>query len=193
MMDGSYLSNPLVFLIEVIFGTYVLVLMLRFVLQLVHADFYNPVSQFIVRVTSPVLHPLRRVIPAMAGMDTASLVAMWLFKSLELGLILLVTGSSASLAGVVLWALPELVRLAINLFLYAILIEVILSWVNPGSYNPAVGLVQRITAPLLTPARRLIPPIGGLDLSPMLVMIGLVLLKMLLIPPLQLLVATPFR
>lgn len=192
-MDGSYLSNPLVFLIEVIFGTYVLVLMLRFVLQLVHADFYNPVSQFIVRVTSPVLHPLRRVIPAMAGMDTASLVAMWLFKSLELGLILLVTGSSASLAGVVLWALPELVRLAINLFLYAILIEVILSWVNPGSYNPAVGLVQRITAPLLTPARRLIPPIGGLDLSPMLVMIGLVLLKMLLIPPLQLLVATPFR
>jgi YggT family protein len=192
-VTSSYLSNPLVFLVEILFGAYILVLMLRFLLQLVHADFYNPVSQFIVRITSPVLHPLRRIIPGFAGLDTASIVAMWLLKSSELMLILLITGSAGHLLATLAWSIPELVGLLINVFLYAILIEVIISWVNPGSYNPVIGLVQSLTAPLLQPARRLIPSISGLDLSPMAVMIGLVLLKMLLLPPLRMLVATPFR
>ena len=87
---------------------------------------------------------------------------------------------------------PELVALVINVFLIAILIQVILSWVNPGGYNPAAALVHSLTAPLLRPAQRAIPPIAGLDLSPMVVMIGLVLLKMLLLPPLQTLTASPF-
>jgi YggT family protein len=91
------------------------------------------------------------------------------------------------------WAIPELIGLVINIFLFAILIQVILSWINPGGYNPLTGIIHGLTEPLLRPARRLIPPIGGLDLSPMVVMIGLVLLKMLLLPPLQLLMASPFR
>ena len=192
-MDSSYLTNPLVFLIQVLFGVYILVVMLRFLLQLVKADFYNPVSQFIVKVTSPVLQPLRRYIPGLGGIDVASLVLMWLLKSVELSLILLAGGATTNLLATLAWSIPELVALAINVFLFAILIQVILSWVSPGGYNPAATLIHTLTEPLLRPARRLIPPFSGLDLSPMLVMVGLVLLKMLLLPPLQVLMATPFR
>ena len=193
-MDSSYLTNPLVFLIQVLFGAYILVVMLRFLLQLVKADFYNPVSQFIVKVTSPVLQPLRRYIPGFGGIDVASLVLMWLLKSVELSLTLLAGGgATTNLLATLAWSIPELVALAINVFLFAILIQVILSWVSPGGYNPAAALIHTLTEPLLRPARRLIPPFSGLDLSPMLVLVGLVLLKLLLLPPLQMLMATPFR
>ena len=192
-MDGSYLTNPLVFLVQVIFGAYTMVVMLRFLLQLVKADFYNPVSQFVVKVTTPPLRPLRRIIPGMRGLDIASIVLMWILKSLELALIMMIGGLGTSLLPALAWSIPELVSLCINVFLFAILIQVIISWVNPGVYNPVIGLLHSITEPLLGPARRIAPPISGLDLSPMLVMIGLMLLKMLLLPPLQMLVGSPFR
>ena len=191
-MGNSYLTNPLVFLIQVLFGAYILVVMLRFLLQLVRADFYNPVSQFLVKVTTPVLRPLRQIIPGVGGIDIASIVLMWLLKSVELGLIILISGADTSVLAALAWSVPELIGLVINVFLFAILIQVILSWINPGGYNPLASLIQGLTEPLLRPARKLIPPIGGLDLSPMVVMIGLVLLKMLLLPPLQMLMASPF-
>jgi len=192
-MGGAYLTNPLVFLIQVIFGAYILVVMLRFLLQLVKADFYNPVSQFVVKVTTPPLRPLRRIIPGIAGLDVAAIILMWLLKSLELALIMMIGGLGTSLLPALAWSIPELISLFINVFLFAILIQVIISWVNPGGYNPVIGLLNSLTEPLLGPARRIVPPISGLDLSPMLVMIGLVLLKMLLLPPIQLLVGSPFR
>ena len=192
-MGDSYLTNPLVFLIQVIFGAYIMVVMLRFLLQLVKADFYNPVSQFVIKVTSPPLRPLRRIIPGIGGVDVSSIVLMWILKSLELALIMVIGGLGTSLLPALAWSIPELISLFINVFLFAILIQVIISWVNPGGYNPIIGLLNSITEPLLGPARRIVPPISVLDLSPMLVMIGLMLLKMLLLPPLQLLVASPFR
>ena len=192
-MGDSYLTNPLVFLIQVIFGAYIMLVMLRFLLQLVKADFYNPVSQFVIKVTSPPLRPLRRIIPGIGGVDISSIVLMWMLKSLELALIMVIGGLGTSLLPALAWSIPELISLFINVFLFAILIQVIISWVNPGGYNPIIGLLNSITEPLLGPARRIVPPISGLDLSPMLVMIGLMLLKMLLLPPLQLLVASPFR
>ena len=192
-MGNDYLSNPLVFLIQFLFGIYILLVMLRFLLQLTRADFYNPVSQFIVKATAPLLNPLRRVIPGFAGIDLGSIVLMWLLQSLELALIVIVSGMGTNLAATLAWALPELVNLALNVFLFAILIQVILSWINPGTYNPALGLINSLTEPVLRPARRIIPPISGLDLSPMVVMVGLTLLKMLLLPPLQMLTGTPFR
>jgi YggT family protein len=190
-MDGSYLTNPAVFLIQTLFGLYVLVVMLRFLLQLTRADFYNPISQFVVKVTSPVLRPLRQIIPGVAGIDLASLVLAWLLKSVELMLVLMVLGLGGALSAL-LWAIPELVDLVINILLVAIVIQVILSWISPGGYNPAGQLLYALTEPLLRPARSLLPPISGLDLSPMLVMIGLVLLKMLLLPPLKLVTGSPF-
>lgn len=192
-MGSDYLSNPLIFLIQLLFGLYILIVMLRFLLQLTRADFYNPVSQFIVKATSPLLNPLRRVIPGIAGVDLAAIVLMWLLQTIELALIVMISGMGGGLVFTIAWAVPELVNLAINVFLFSILIQVILSWVNPGTYNPALGLIHSLTEPVLRPARRMIPPISGLDLSPMLVMVGLTLLKMLLLPPLQMLTGTPFR
>ncbi len=187
-MGGGYLTNPLVFLVQVLFEAYILVVLLRFFLQLTRSDFYNPLSQFIVRITSPVLIPLRRVIPGVGGMDIAALVLAWALKALEL---LIVTAlSGAFMPGLaILGAIPGLVELSINIFLYAIIIQAILSWVNPGHYNPAASLLHSFTAPILRPVQRFIPPIGGLDLSPMAAIIGLILLKMLILPPLRQLVA----
>ncbi len=191
-MGSSYLTNPMVFLIQVLFGAYILVVMLRFILQLVKADFYNPISQFIVKVTTPVLHPIRRIIPAIRGIDSASVLLMWLLKGVELGLIAAIMGVATNTLMAFAWAIPELLELTLNIFLFAIFIQVILSWINPGGHNPAAGLIHTLTAPILRPAQRLIPPISGLDLSPIVVMVGLTLLKMLLLPPLKHLTQSPF-
>jgi YggT family protein len=184
-MDSGYLSDPVVFLIQVVFGLYTLIVVLRFLLQLVRADFYNPLSQFIVKATSPVLTPLRRVIPGVGGLDVSSLLLAWLLKTVELLLTYLVKGFGLLIGPALALAIPELVALVINIYLFGILILVILSWVAPGGGNPALILLYQLTAPLLEPVRRRMPDMGGLDLSPMVVMVGLVLLKMLLVPPLE--------
>ncbi|RLJ18820.1 YggT family protein [bacterium endosymbiont of Escarpia laminata] len=192
MMDGNYLANPAIFLIQTLFGLYILAVVLRLILQLVKADFYNPVSQFLVRATNPPLKLLRRFIPGFGGIDISSIVLAWALKAAELGLVILLSGASVNALGPILWAIPELVELLINIFLFAILIQVILSWINPGAYNPVSALLYSLTDPVMRPARRILPPISGLDLSPMLVMIGLVLLKMLLLPPLRIITGSPF-
>ncbi len=188
-MDPGYLAQPAVFLVKVLFGLYATLVVLRFLLQLVRADFYNPLSQFIVKATRPVLNPLRRVIPGVSGIDIASLVLAWLVITLEQLAILSLAGSGFQPLGAALLAIPELITLFINVFLFAILIQVILSWVNPGGYNPAIGLIHSLTEPLLAPVRRRMPNMGGLDLSPMVVMLGLVVLEMLLIPPVKAVIA----
>ena len=183
-MDG-YLARPLVFLVQLGFGLYTLVVLLRFLLQVVRADFHNPVSQFVVRLTAPLLKPLRRAVPPVGRYDTASVVLAWLLKSAELAIIGALIGAGSNVPLVLLWALPALVSLTINVFLFAVLIVVILSWINPQGYSPALLILHRLTSPILEPARRLVPPVGGLDLSPMLVMAGLYLLEMLVVPPLM--------
>ena len=183
-MDSSYVTNPIVFLIQVAFGIYTLIVLLRFLLQLVRADFYNPLSQFIVKATTPILRPLRRFVPGIGGIDVSSLLLAWILKTIELALIYLVSGLGFQLLPSIVLAIPELVDLTINVFLFSILILVILSWVNPGGHNPASSLLYDLTNPLLAPVRRRMPDMGGLDLSPMVVMVVLYLLKMLFIPPL---------
>ncbi len=184
-MGSGYLSQPAVFLVQVIFGLYAILVLLRFLLQLTRADFYNPLSQFIVKATTPVLNPLRRIVPTVGGMDTASLVLAWLVITVEQLAILAITGVGFQLLAAALLAIPELLSLTINIFLFAILIQVIISWINPGSYNPALGLIHSLTEPLLGPVRRRMPDMGGFDLSPLVVMVGLVVLEMLLIPPIR--------
>lgn len=191
-MSSSYLTNPLVFLIQTLFGLYIVLVLVRFMLQWARADFYNPLSQFVVKVTSPALRPLRRLIPGYANLDLAALVLAWLLKSIELAVLVLILGVGVLPFGALLWSVPALVQVLINIILFAVLIRVILSWVNPDPYNPAVSLLMRLTDPVMRPAQRLIQPIGGIDLSPMAVMIALVLLEMLLVPPLKWLVGSPF-
>jgi YggT family protein len=184
-MGTPYVSDAGEFLIQTAFGLYVLAVMLRFLLQWVRADFYNPVSQFLVKVTSPVLRPLRRVIPGYAGIDFAAIVLMLGLKLVEWWLVLWLKGIAPAAGGVFFLAVADLLSLVVNVFLVAILIQVILSWVNPGAHNPVSSLLWRLNEPLLGPARRLLPPISGLDLSPILVVVVLQLLKYLLVAPVR--------
>jgi len=180
---GGYGANAIVFLIQTIFSLYLIAIMVRFLLQLAHADFYNPVSQFLVKVTNPPLIPLRRVIPGFMGIDFAAVVLMLALKMLELFLILLLNGVSLSIPSIVVLSIAELLKLLINVYFFSILIQIIISWVNPGAYNPIVSLLHSINEPLLGRARRLIPPISGFDLSPIIVIIGLQLILILFIAP----------
>ncbi len=191
-MSSEYFTNPLIFLIQIFLGLYGTLVLLRFFLQWVRADFYNPLSQFVVRLTAPPLRPLRRFLPGIGGLDWASLVLAWGLKSLELFLIGLLVGLGSQAWGALLWSLPALFGQVLTLFLGAVLIQAILSWVNPDPYHPLARFLQDLTAPLMRPAQRMLPPVGGLDLSPMLVMVGLILLEMLLLPPLKWLTGSPF-
>lgn len=182
---GGVLSDALSFLIRTLFDLYIAAVALRFLLQWVRADFYNPISQFLVRITNPPLRPLRRFIPGYAGLDFASLTLMILLKAVEIAVLgLVAAGRVPAPLGLLVISLAEILKLMIYICMFAIIIEVILSWVNPGAYNPATVLIYRLTEPLLAPARRLLPPMGGLDLSPLIVLIFLQLTLIVLIRPL---------
>lgn len=189
-MNG-YLLNPVEFIITTLFQLYIVIVMLRFLLQWVRADFYNPFSQFIVKVTNPPLKPLRRIIPGVGGIDMASVVLMLLLQFISLSLVLLLRGSGISLGVLFIWSLAELIELAFNVFIFSIIIQAIMSWFNQGrgGYNPVSLLLYSLNEPLLRPARRLIPPIQGLDLSPLVALIALQVIKMLVVPPLRYLAA----
>jgi YggT family protein len=194
-MGSSYLASPLLLIINTIFDLYVMLVLLRFLLQMFRANFYNPVSQFIVRATTPPLKPLRRIIPGFAGQDMAALVLCLillmikylLIRSLGVGALdianVVTPIASISIAGLVFVAIAEILATFINIFLFAIIIQVILSWVNPGAYNPVTAVVASISNPVMRPIRRFIPAMGGLDLSPLFATLALMVIKMLLIPP----------
>jgi len=182
---GGYAGNAGVFLIQAIFGLYLIAVMLRFILQVVRADFYNPVSQFLVKATNPPLVPMRRVIPGVMGVDVAAILLMLIIKIVEIFLITLIGGISLSIMGLVVFAIADLLELFLNVFFFTILIQVVMSWVNPGGHNPTISLLYSINEPLLSRARRIIPPISGFDLSPIIVVIFIQLLSILLIAPIK--------
>ena len=184
-MGGSYVGNAATFLIETLFGLYILIVMLRFLLQWARADFYNPISQFIVKATQAPLAPLRRVVPTVANLDLAAALFMFALKFVELWLITGLLGMSPQIGGVAMMSIAELFGLLVNVFIFSILIQVIISWVNPGMHNPVMGLLHTLNEPLLAPARRIIPPISGLDLSPIVVIIFLQLVSMLAVAPIH--------
>lgn len=187
----STLVTIIDFLLTTLFQLYITVVVLRFLLQWVRADFYNPLSQFIVKVTNPLVRPLRRLIPGWGGLDLATLLLAYLLTVLQLALVGthispfdipgLLDGQSLQPVALVLLSLLDLAMLFIGIFFVTIIIQAIISWVNPGHYNPATALLYSLTAPLLRPARRLIPPISGIDLSPLLVVLALQVVKMLLV------------
>ncbi len=189
-MGGDYFGNAGTFLISTVFGLYILLVLLRFLFQLVRADFYNPISQAVVKLTNPALRPLRRVIKGVAGIDVASVVLLLVLKVTELSLVAALQGIGMGFIGLFVLALAALLQMTLHVFLFAVLIQVILSWVAPRAYNPASSLLLSLTEPLLRPARRLIPALGGLDFSPIVVLVVLQLSSMLIIAPLRDLGAT---
>ncbi|GAB4507482.1 MAG: YggT family protein [Sulfuricaulis sp.] len=179
---NSFFTEAGVLIVEVVFGLYILAVLLRFLFQLVRADFYNPISQFLVALTNPLLKPLRRIIPGLFGIDIASLVLLLILKCLEMFIVFWLGGYAPDLLPLLLAAVVDLLRLTINVYFYAILLRVILSWFMPYgmNQNPAGSLLTSLTEPLMRPARRLIPAVGGLDLSPIVVLVGLQLLQLAL-------------
>ena len=184
-MNGGYFTNAGVFLVDALFGIYIFLVMLRFLFQLVRADFYNPLSQAIVTATNPPLRPMRRVIPPLGAIDTSTLVLMVLLQLLSTWITTSLVGVSAAPGGLIVIALAELVSKTVWIFIGAVIIQVIASWVAPGAYNPLLAIVDSLTAPLMQPIRRLIPPLGGLDLSPLFVILGLQLMLILVVAPLR--------
>jgi len=181
-MGDDYFTNPLEFLISTLFSLYIMAVMLRFLLGLVRADFYNPVSQFLVRITNPLLIPLRKVVPSIGKFDSAAMLLMIVLQLAAITLILLLRGEGISPAVLVILTFATLVSLLIDVYMFAIIVEVIISWMNPGSYNPVSSLLHSLTSPLLRPIRNLVPPIAGIDLSPLFAIIGLQVLRMLILP-----------
>ena len=176
------LNDAAVFIIKTLGSLYLLIVLLRFILQLVRANFYNPLCQFIVKATQPLLKPLRRVIPSMFGLDMSSLVLALIIQMLLIAVILFLKGFMVDWVLLIPWALIALFSLFLNIIFYAMIISVILSWVAPGSHNPGAELVAQITEPVLAPFRRIIPNLGGLDISPIFAFIAIQLLQSWLIP-----------
>jgi YggT family protein len=173
------MSAPLLFIVETLFDLYVLCFILRLVMQMTRADFHNPLSQFIVRVTNPLLVPLRKLIPGYRGLDMAAVLLILMLELVATSVLFpLKTGMSPNPGTLIYFALLRTLVTVIRLYFFAILIYAILSFVSPGTYNPLSSVLASICEPVLRPVRRVIPPIGGIDLSPLFLLIGLQALLM---------------
>ena len=182
-MDNPYATDATVFLIRTVFGLFLMLVMLRLLLQMVRADFYNPISQFIVKATSWSIKPLRRIIPGLGGIDLASVVLLMAVQMLSIFLISLTRGMTVPIAGIAVLAVAELINLVFTIYLITLIAQAVLSWIGPGTYNPLTSLLYTLNEPVLRPIRRLIPVISGIDLSPLVALIAIQLLKILLVGP----------
>jgi len=180
----SYLANAAMILIEFAFGIAVALVVLRVLLQLVRANFHNPICQFLYKVSNPVLMPLRRVIPAWRRLDMAGVVLAWALLLLKRVLIFALVGAMPSFAGLAVIAFADLIGFVLMTVLLLIIVRVILSFVGSDNYHPVIPLVHQLTEPLLKPVRKRMPALGGLDLSPMIVVLACVLLQALVVAPL---------
>ncbi|PCJ30086.1 MAG: hypothetical protein COA99_18640 [Moraxellaceae bacterium] len=175
-------AGAFVFIIGYAFDIYIMIVLARFILQMVRADFYNPVSQFIVKVTTPVLKPLRRIIPGFGGIDIASIVLMFTLVLIKILILLLIdygSLSGLSLLTLSIITVKSAANIVLNFYMFCIFIGIILSWISQGSYNAFSALLHQITEPILAPARKILPPMGGLDLSPMIILILISFIKVL--------------
>ena len=168
-------------LVHTLFNLFLIAVLLRLLLQFARADFYNPVSQFLVKVTKPFLQPLRRIIPGLLGIDMAAVVLAILAQMLAITLLLFMNGFGfANPLALILWSVIGCVGVIVNIYFFSILASIILSWVAPGSYNPFVLLLHQLTEPVMAPFRKLLPSMGGLDLSPILVFLLINVVQILL-------------
>lgn len=191
------------FLLQSLFGLYILTFMLRFLFQCARVDFYNPLAQFLVKVTNPLLAPMRRVIPGLFGLDMAAIVVMLILQMAEIYIVGsrtihfhiegLLYGQFPPFLTALILAISSLFTIAIYVYMIALIIQAVISWVNPGSYNPISSLLYGLNEPLLRPVRRILPPIGGLDLSPLVIILLLNVLQIIITPNLHVLAYQFYR
>lgn len=172
--------NATIFLVDTLFNLYLMVVILRLWLQLARADFYNPFSQFIVKATQPVVGPLRRLIPSFGRLDTATLVFAFFIVVLKIfTMSMLFGGGVPPFVPLLVTALSQFITQILNLVFYILIIRAILSWVSQGS-NPMELVMMQLTEPFLGPIRRLIPPLGGLDLSVLIAILAIQFIRILI-------------
>ena len=184
MMRTDYASDTGIFLIDTVIGLYTLVVMLRFLFQLTGADFYNPISQTVVKLSNPPLVRLRRVVPSLPGIDTAAVVLLLILEMCRIAGINLLSGHSPAIVGLVLLSVGELLKLAIYIIIFSIFIRAMLSWFSGAGYTPVLRLMHTFTEPVLKTFRRLLPVTGGLDFSPIAVFIVLMVVLKIVVQPL---------
>lgn len=190
-MGGAAL-DAFSFLIGTIFNLYAMLLALRFVMQLFRADYYNPLAQFVVKVTDPVIKPVRRIIPSIKGYDTSSLLLAFLVLLVKLVLLkalqtdyLFVAGKAPladrlSYGTLVFVAFVDVIHLLFNVFIYAMIIQAILSWFPNPNTDSIRNLLSGITEPVLRPIRKYVPPVSGFDLSILIGILALFFVRILI-------------
>jgi YggT family protein len=179
---STALAQTLTLIINSLGGLYILAVLLRFLLQAVRADFYNPVSQAIVKITAPALLPFRRVIPGYRGLDFASLTLALLLSSAASALMIVINGYNLPNLGIIVaWAFVGLIAFLLNIYFYALIISIVASFVAPFSGNPVLLVVYQILEPLYSRVRRVVPPMGGLDLSPIFIFLGIQIIEIMVV------------
>ena len=186
------LAGAGVFLIQTFFGLYFVVIMLRFLMQASRVDYYNPLSQGIVRITDPAIRPFRKIFPSVGGVDFATLFVAFIVQLVSIGLVMMILGGYFFLPIYVAWVLLGMFSMIFDIYFYALIIMVIASWIAPYSSHPALTLVHQLTEPICAPARKLLPPMGGLDFSIILVFVFITLIdNYLVIHPLAVMLGVP--
>ena len=174
------LQNIGILLVEVLFSFYIGAILIRFLLALSRANFYNPLSQSLVKITNPVLVPLRRMIPAIGKLDTASIVLALGLKIIQTLLLVALQGSEANLPVVFVYAVIDLLRTVIYIYIVALIIQAVLSWVGNSQGNPLADILYSLTEPLLRPVRQFVPVVGMMDFAPMVAMLLLYIVLIVL-------------
>lgn len=166
------LADILITILLIASTFYLTIVLLRFLLQLARADFYNPITQFAVKATNPLLRPLRRFIPGWGGIDGAALVLAVIIQAITFFLILTaLNGSIPAINPLTLlsWSILNVLDLIVKIYFWSVIAVVVVSWIAPQSNHPAIQLVAQITEPVMRPVRSVMPSLGGLDLSPIIV------------------------
>jgi len=190
-MSGN-LANASVYIIQTFFGLYTIVMMLRFLMQVSRTDYYNPICQVIVKITDPAIRPFRTVLPTVYGVDFATLTVAFIIQLVAVMLIMMLFGYSFFLPIYVAWVLVGLFSIILKIYFFALLISVISSWIAPYSNHPALSLIHQITEPICTPARKLLPPMGGIDFSIILVFVFINIIdNILVVAPLAQMLGVP--
>lgn len=163
---------------------FMMAVLLRFLLQISRADFYNPITQMVVRVTDPGVQLFRRFIPGFKGVDFATLVFAMLVQCTLICVLILIAGFELPSMGLVMtWAVGGIINFILDIYFWALLVSIVSSFIAPFSEHPALVLVRQLTEPIMAPFRRLLPSMGGLDLSPIFVFLAIQILKILLVAP----------
>ena len=188
----SNFASAIVFIIQTVVGLYLMFVLLRFLMQLSKVDYYNPISQAIVRITNPPSLPLRTLLPNIGRIDLATLILGIILQLAIICSVMKISGGAIFSSIYLAWAIVGISAIILDIYFFALLISVISSWLAPYSTHPALLLVNELTNPLCEPARRLIPPLGGLDFSIILVFMGITLVdEYLVIKPIAFTLGIP--